>query len=128
MRTEYDTNGWLSNRIRTTGLRALVMAAAFLGGCRSGPGRAVGPVVDPLAERPEAVVAAERALRRGDPASAERILVEAGGISAHAPQRSWLLIDLWNARCAVGEARRAVDALPRGPMSDVLAAHAGVDP
>src|SRR5690349_7318037 len=61
---------------------------------------------------PREVVEAERAARerRGD--RAEDVLLAAGGLSPSAPERSWLLIDLWLSRCATARARAETRALP----------------
>jgi len=90
---------------------------------RAGP--AAGLASDAL---PPEVVAAERALRLGRPDQAERILEAAGGLDVRAPERAWLWIDLGLARARTEEVRRAVDALPDGPLATVFRAHARSDP
>ncbi len=74
------------------------------------------------------MVAAEQALRRGRPDEAERLLEAAGGLDVRVPERAWLWIDLGIARARTEAVRRAVDALPDGPFTTVLRAHARVDP
>ncbi len=77
---------------------------------------------------PAEVRDAERLLRDLRPEEALRGLEAAGGVDASAPERSWLLLDLYASRCEAERARRAADALPPGDMADVLRAHARRDP
>ena len=74
------------------------------------------------------VVRAETLLRSLRTADGIATLEGAGGIDAGAPERSWLLIDLYASRARARDARSMTDALPDGPMADVLRAHARRDP
>src|SRR5262245_19304654 len=102
------------------------MAAAVVGlcfvACRSPGPRPEGPEAGSAPLAPE-VVRAEAAIRAAHPDLAERILLDAGGLSADAPERSWLLVDLLASRAALAQARASVDALPPTPFARVLAAH-----
>src|SRR5262249_54323506 len=141
-RTKYNTNGVLSNRIRRDDSERLVgdvparvwvrgFAAALLvvvvASCRTSTPRDAMPAAGPAPLPPE-VLAAESALRdlRGD--DAERVLLESGGVDVAAPERSFLLLDLWMARAAIERARRAVRDLSPGPVADLLRAHVEPDP
>jgi len=112
------------------------LVALALGACR-GEGRARVGALEPVGSAgadpvawvlPAEVLEAERAIRdlRGD--RAEAVLEAAGGVSPLAPERSWILLDLWLTRGAIERARTVTDALPEHPMSTVLRAHARGDP
>jgi hypothetical protein len=96
--------------------------------CRSGGARVSGSIGSSARPLPPEVVAAETALRDSRPADAEAILLRAGGVSTAAPERSWLLLELWKVRCAAERARVAADALPPDAMGAVLQAHVRADP
>ena len=74
--------------------------------CRaSGPRRegGSGPALGAAEGFPPEVVEAERLLRAGRGDGAEDALVRAGGMSAAAPERSWLLVELLGVRCATAD-------------------------
>ncbi len=96
------------------------------GGARGGGDRAT-PGAD-LGGWPSDVASAEVLLRSLRTAEGVATLESAGGIDVHAPERSWLLIDLYASRARAHDARVLTDALPDGPMADVLRAHARRDP
>jgi hypothetical protein len=77
---------------------------------------------------PAEVARAEASIRASHPDVAEALLVGAGGLSAAAPERSWLLVELWSTRAALSRARAAVAAMPPSPFAAVLSAHVAGDP
>lgn len=81
----------------------------------------------PPAPGPE-VAEAQRRARALDPGGALAVLERAGGLDARAPERSWMLLDLLEARGRAREARARADALPSSPVAGVLRAHAAADP
>ena len=115
---------------RTVRLPLPVLALIVISGCRTGdPSGGVESWDRSAASAlPIEVAEAVRAARDARADRAEEILIAGGGVSVDAPERSWLLLDLWLSRCATARARSVTRALPHGAMADVLRAHALRDP
>ena len=109
-------------------LLSWALLVGLLPACAVAPTARRQPACAPLRPIPAGLNEARNRIREHRSDEALRLLDEGRGIDLSEPERSWLLVALWNQHCGAWRARAATAALPRGAFADALRALSAEEP